>query len=158
LLRLVINWLWWSCYILIDSMLMESGIKSGRWMPLIKRVIYYEGFSESVFRRVSDYNHDMYNVSGFVRGVIRMLRMIDMLFWVVRWRMRVGNGQGFRLCCNRELELWEVWQILFLIYVVQKAEILLVRWLYFLGKFGLHVMMSFGMMLITLQRALGGQH
>ena len=74
-------------------------------MPLIKRVIYYEGFSESVFRRVSDYNHDMYNVSGFVRGVIRMLRMIDMLFWVVRWRMRVGNGQGFRLCCNRELEL-----------------------------------------------------
>jgi len=27
-----------------------------------------------------------------------------MLLWVVRWRVRVGIGQGIRLCCNRELE------------------------------------------------------
>ena len=136
----------------------ESSIKSGRWMLLIKRVVYYGGFAESVFRRVSDYNHDVFNVSWSVRGVIRMLRMIDMLLWVVRCSIRIGIGQGFRLCCNRELELWDVWQILFLIYVVQKAKTLLVRWLYFFGKFGLQVMMSFGMILITLQRALGGQH
>jgi len=35
---------------------------------------------------------------------------------------------------------------------------IVVRWLYFFGKFGLHIMMSFGMTLIILQRALGGQH
>jgi len=48
--------------------------------------------------------------------------------------------------------------ILFLIYVVQKAETLLVGWLYFFGKFGLHVMMSFGMTLIIHLRALGRRH
>jgi hypothetical protein len=84
--------------------------------------------------------------------------MIDMLLWVVRWRVRAGIGQGFRLCCNHELALHVVWQILFLTYVVPKIETLLVGWLYFFGKFGLHVMTSFGMMLITLQHALGGQH
>ena len=44
----------------------------------------------------------------------------------VRWRVKVGIGQDFRLCCKRELELRAVWQILFLTYVVQKAETLMV--------------------------------
>jgi len=51
-----------------------------------------------------------------------------------------------------------VWQILFLTYVVQEVETLLVGWLYFFGKFGLHVMISFGMTLIILQQTLGGRH
>jgi hypothetical protein len=81
-----------------------------------------------------------------------------MLFWVVRWHVKVGIGSDFRLCCKRELELRVVWQILFLTYVVQKAETLLVGWPYLFGKFGLHVTMSFGMTLIILQKALEGQH
>jgi len=47
---------------------------------------------------------------------------------------------------------------LFLTYVVQKAETSLVRWLYFFGKFGLHVMMLFGMKFIIFQQASQGQH
>jgi len=45
-----------------------------------------------------------------------------------------------------------------LTYVVPKAETLLVRWLYFFGKFELRAMMSFGMTLIILQQTLEGQH
>jgi len=65
-----------------------------------------------------NYNHDMYNVRWSVLGVIRLLRMIGMLLWVLRWRVKVSIGQDFQLCGSRELELWAVWQILFLIYVV----------------------------------------
>jgi hypothetical protein len=84
--------------------------------------------------------------------------MIGMLLWVVQWRVKIGIGQDFRLCCKRELELRAVLQILFLTYNVQKGETLLVGWLYFFGKFGLHIMMSFGMTLIIHQQALGGWH
>jgi len=94
-----------------DSMFKESGIKSGRWMPLIKLVIYYGGFTKSVFWLISNYNHDMYNVSWSVLGVIWLFKMIGILLWVVRWHVRVDIGQGFRLCCNNELELWAVWPI-----------------------------------------------
>jgi len=45
-------------------------------------------------------------------------------------------------------------QILFLTYVIQKAETLLVGWLYFFGKFEMHIMMSFERTFIVLQQAL----
>jgi len=96
-------------------MLKESDIEFGRWISLIKLVICYGSFAESVFRLVFDYNHDMYNVRWYAPGVIRLLRMIGMLLWV-------GIGQNFRLCYNRELKLWAIWKTLFLIYAVQKAE------------------------------------
>jgi len=83
---------------------------------------------------------------------------LGMLLWVVWWPVRIGIEQDFRLCCKGEMERIAVWQILFLTYVVQKAETLLIGWLYFFGKFRLHVMMSFGMMFITLQQALEGLH
>lgn len=158
LIRLVINLLRWSWYTVIGSMLKESDIESGRWIPLIKHIICYGGFAGGVFWRVSNYNRGMYNVRWSVLGVIRLLGMIGMLLWVVPWRGRVGIWQDFQLCCKRELELRLVWQILFLTYVVQKVETLLVEWLYFFGKYGLHVMMSFGMTLIILQQVLEEQH